>query len=143
MRTTKLHVYLKGRTGDLLRREEPHKAISRNTITDQDYLGNGFRGTKFGYGCRTRTPTSSFTHQLNERSLWVFTRVSLGHGLVSFPCAWVCLTLSVGMCTGSTLCTCTNTSVIYAGPATSWTCKWEWQQTDSQEKSPELESPLD
>lgn len=75
MRITKLLVYLKGRTGDLLWRGEPHKAISRNAITDQDYLGNGFRGTKFGYRCRTRTPASSFTHQLNERSLWVFTRV--------------------------------------------------------------------
>lgn len=37
-------------------REEPHKAISSNSMKDQDYLGNGFKGTTFGIGCRTGTP---------------------------------------------------------------------------------------
>lgn len=46
-------------------------------------------------------------------------------------------------CACSPLCACTNTSGIHASLATSWTCKWEWQQTDSEEKSPELQSPLD
>lgn len=54
VRTTKL--YVKGRTGDLLWREEPHKAMSSNAIKAKDYLGNGFRGSKFGYRCRTGAP---------------------------------------------------------------------------------------
>lgn len=138
MGTTKLHVYLKGRTGDLLWRGEPHKAVSSNSIKEQDYLGN-----EFGYGCRTGTPASSFTHQLNERSLRVLTRVSVGQGLVCCPCGCSCLTACVGACTASLLRACTNTSVTHTSPATSWTCKWEWQQTGSEEKSPEMESPLD
>lgn len=60
--------YLKGRTGDILWREEPCKAISSNAIKGQDYLGNGIRNTKFCYRCRTEAPRPA----TGETGIWLW-----------------------------------------------------------------------
>lgn len=60
--------YLKGRTGDILWREEPCKAISSNAIKGQDYLGNGIRNTKFCYRCRTEAPRTA----TGETGIWLW-----------------------------------------------------------------------
>lgn len=54
-----------------------------NTIKDQDYLGNGFRGTKFGYGCRTGMPRPATEGKGIKVWLWNSSR---------------CLVLSVSLC---------------------------------------------
>lgn len=68
VRKSKLYWYLKGRTGDILWREEPCKAISSNAIKGQDYLGNGIRNTKFGYRCRTEAPRPA----TGETGIWLW-----------------------------------------------------------------------
>lgn len=70
-----------------------------------------------------RPPARSYAHQLDERALWVFMRVSPGHSLLWCPCGWSCLTVCVGVCARVHLCVPAQTPLEYmlalpqAGPA--------------------------
>lgn len=123
VRKTKLCGYLKGKTGYFLRREEPFETILSNAIEGRDYLHNGVRNTKFGYGCRTGAsrsatgetcgasswcvcvyvtvwpPASSYPHHLEKSVLGGFMGMSLGHGLL----CWF-MWLVVPLCVAASVC---------------------------------------